>query len=768
MLHRVQRLTRLSLAHPRSTLALLAAVTLFFAAGALRVETDVGYRALLGHDHPTVARFDSFVSRYDGGFPLAALYRCGESPRCASVFDPAAVAMAADVAARVAHAPGVRRVESVATTPLWVPDGDEPVARRLADAPAAELPALGERALHDSLWPRALVSEDGRAAVIALEVASSEGQDNVAAYAALEAALAPYEARGWTFHRAGGPVEFVVAGAELQADTARLVPVMIALVGLVLFVLFRSLAAAVATLATVGVAVLWSFGAMGWLGLAQNSITQALPPLMLVICVCDGIHVMALYAAEGRADPGATRAALLQRTVADVGAPCVFTAATTAGGFASFVTSDLRSLAEFGAISAFGVMIALVLTFTLLPILALRIPPASVRAADATRRWEGWMERAVRSAGAHPGKILATAAAVGLLAALGLPQLRIDARFEDLYGEDSRVVRWVYAFRESLRRPDTLEVELIAPAAAAADDPKVMQTVEHTAAALAAIDGLGPARSLPDALALANQLGNQDDPFWRRVPGNQLDLRDLFEAMQQRDGGEIARYADLDGHRYRISLEAEKPPQEEMRRIFREVDARLAATLPEGWNAELTGPLTVVHEMVDEIQDSQVGSFAAATALVLTLIAIFQRSVWAALLAAVPTLLPVLVTLGLLGFAGISLDIGGTMVAAVVIGIADDDAVHLLDQYRRRRRAGQPPAEAIDGALLHVGRALVTTSVALAVGFLALTVSAWQTIASFGLIAALAITVALVAALFVLPACVLAWERVRARVRSAA
>jgi predicted RND superfamily exporter protein len=250
------------------------------------------------------------------------------------------------------------------------------------------------------------------------------------------------------------------------------------------------------------------------------------------------------------------------------------------------------------------------------------------------------------------------------------------------------------------------------------------------------------------------------------VPGNHLDLHDLLEAVKERDGGEIARYADLDGHRYRISIEAEKPPQEEMRRIFGEVDAQLAATLPAGWHAELTGPLTVVYEMVGEIQDSQVGSFAAATALVLTLIALFQRSLLAAFLAAVPTLLPVLITLGLLGFAGISLDIGGTMVAAVVIGIADDDAVHLLDQYRRRRRAGEPPAQAMDGALIHVGRALVTTSVALAVGFLALTVSAWKAIANFGLIAALAITVALVAALFVLPACVLAWEQVRARMRS--
>lgn len=752
-------LTRFSLGHPWAMLALLGAITAFFSVGALRVETDVGYRALLGRSHPAVARFDAFLERYDGGFPLVALYRCGESPGCTNVFEPDAIAMAADVVARLEGATGVRGLDSVATTPLFVPGEDEPVARRLAEAAPEELPALADRALHDSLWPRALVSEDGRAAVIALEVASSSGADNAAAYAALDAALAPHEARGWRFSRAGGAVEFVVAGGELLADTARLVPVMVLLVGGVLLALFRSLSAAVATLVSVGLAVVWTFGAMGWLSLAQNSITQALPPLLLVIGVCNGIHVMARYAAEGHAQPGAPRAALLLRVAGDIGAACAFTAATTAAGFVSFASSGLESLARFGVVAAFGVMAALGLSFTLLPILALRIRPDAVRAADASRTWEHALERAVLAARARPGAILTVAAAAALVCAIGLPRLRVDARFEDLYGEGSRVVRWAHALGDSLRRPDTLEIEVMAPPGSAPEDPEVLARVERVAGELAAIEGLGPARSLADAVALAHQLANEDDPFWRRLPTRAEDMREILDALARRDPVGLRRFFDAENLGYRIAVEAEKPPQEEMRRIFREVDAALARALPPGWRAERTGPFAVVHEMVDEIQRSQVGSFASATVLVLGLIAVFQRSWRAALLAAVPTLLPVLVTLGALGFAGISLDIGGTMVAAVVIGIADDDALHLLEQYRRRRRAGEPAAAAMHAALLHVGRAMVTTSLALATGFAALTVSSWQTIANFGAIAAIAILVALISALFVLPACVHAAER---------
>jgi hypothetical protein len=104
-----------------------------------------------------------------------------------------------------------------------------------------------------------------------------------------------------------------------------------------------------------------------------------------------------------------------------------------------------------------------------------------------------------------------------------------------------------------------------------------------------------------------------------------------------------------------------------------------------------------------------------------------------------------------------SLDVARAMIAAVVIGIGVDDAIHLLAHYKVRREEGDDPHAAISAALQHTGRAIVTTSVALALGFLTLMMSAWQTVASFGLFVAIAIIGALVATLFVLPALIFAF-----------
>jgi predicted RND superfamily exporter protein len=112
-----------------------------------------------------------------------------------------------------------------------------------------------------------------------------------------------------------------------------------------------------------------------------------------------------------------------------------------------------------------------------------------------------------------------------------------------------------------------------------------------------------------------------------------------------------------------------------------------------------------------------------------------------------------------MGFAGLSLDVGRAMIAAVVIGIAVDDSIHLLHRYQLERKAGASAQTAMRLALIGTGRPIATTSFALALGFMTLTASAWGTVSSFGFFVSLSILVALAAALFVLPALVTSFAR---------
>jgi predicted RND superfamily exporter protein len=213
----------------------------------------------------------------------------------------------------------------------------------------------------------------------------------------------------------------------------------------------------------------------------------------------------------------------------------------------------------------------------------------------------------------------------------------------------------------------------------------------------------------------------------------------------------------------RVSLEAEPGSYASGAELLQEVERHLSSELPDGWQSDITGPVKVYYHMVDEVQSTQLRSFATAAVVVFGLVALFFGSLSWAVAAMIPTVLPVLATLGAMGAWGIYLDMGTAMVAAVVLGIAIDDTVHLLVQYKRRRNAGRDAASSMREAALHVGRAVVTTSIALALGFFVLTLSSWASVASFGFLSGIAILGAMIADLIVLPALVLAIARLQTR-----
>jgi predicted RND superfamily exporter protein len=761
----MERLAAWALRHPAAVAALALALAAGLAVGALRVGSDAGYRAFLGAGHPVVRDLDAVAARFGGSVPFALTYRCADAAPCRSVFDAPALELAHTLAARLAAVPGVRRVESPATSPLLVSELLElPEARRLAPdgVPAPDLAALVPRALADPLWVSQLVSPDGRAGALIVVLADSSSDTAERAVDAALAAAAPFEARGFSFALAGGPVEFVVAGRELEQQAQRLVPVIVALVSVLLWLAFRSWPPALLAVAGVGLALLVAAGVQGWLGWPRTTFFQILPPLLLTIGVCYAIHLLAAYAdrldAAGGGD-GARRSALAQ-ALGDVARPCLYTALTTAAGFASFHASGLESLVRFGWIAALGVIAALLVTFTLLPVALARLPARWIAPPRPHARWTRAVDRLAAGAPRWRARTLVLTLALALLAGTGLSRLRIDASFEEIYGEENRVVRWA---REAarVRSAETLEIALSLPPGVEPTDPEALRTLARLEAqarpGLARpLSLLAPMRALHElfyggALALEGEDARPERfaSLLRMLRAEAPELVALYVAPAR--GDEPAAL--------RLSFQGEKLPQDELRALVASVERDARAALPPEYAVTVTGPLVVVSRMIDEIRDTQIGSFGSALLLVGALTALCLRSVPLALLAMVPTTLPVLLTLGAMGALGVPLDVGTAMVAAVVLGLGVDDALHLLSAYRRLRAAGLAHGAAVEAALREVGRALLTAAGALAAGFLVLAFVPWKSLASFGVVSVVAIAASLLADLFVLPALMLLRRR---------
>ena len=173
---------------------------------------------------------------------------------------------------------------------------------------------------------------------------------------------------------------------------------------------------------------------------------------------------------------------------------------------------------------------------------------------------------------------------------------------------------------------------------------------------------------------------------------------------------------------------------------------------------DATGYLPLYVRIMTLVVESQLWTFGLALAVILGVIGLLFRSVRAALLALVPNVLPVLLTLGVMGWIGIPLDVATVTIAAVLFGLVVDDSVHLLHRYGVGRERGLDPGSAVQWAGREGGPMLVTTTCVIGLGVLVLILAQVKSVVWFGGLTALGIGLALVVDLLVFPALIALYD----------
>lgn len=749
------RLTEVSLRRPWLTGALLLVITGVLCAGVPRVKPAYGFRVLVGSDHPAMKALDSLVEEFSGGYPIQIAWECGAGHPCERALDEVSLRMADALTRELAAAPNVTAVLGPSNAPLLVPGEGGFEVRRLVERgePASDARELAERALDDPLWVGDLVSEDGRVGVIVLQPSDNEPETDLLLTDMIDGALKPFRDRGFSYHVLGEATRNVSGGRALAESTGTLIPVLVLVIAAVLYVLTRSWQQTLVTLVTMGTSLLWTLGVLGWIDWPQDGMLQVLAPLIVIVGVCDAVHLLSRYAAERRADHSAPARVALLAAARDAGPACTITTLTSAGAFASFTASNLDTFVRFGVILPIGILACLILSFSLLPVL-IHLLPADARGPERTSAaWVPVIDAVVATSSKRAVPLLlVTALLLAVFGAGWALHLRADMSWTESLGESSEIVQSIEFIEEALGRSQSLEVDIRLPPGTAVEDPATLAAIARFSKRLSGIDGLGDAESVLDLIRRLNRLLHQDALEFERPGDSPAANAEILELLTFDDPDTLDRWLSLDRSRLRVSLAALETSQYERQAAHAEVRHWSREELPEGWEIQLTGAVAVQHDWILDVQTTQLRSFPIAFAIVFVLVAGFLRSWRYGLAAMVPTLLPVVVVLGAMGWLGMSLDVARAMLAAIVIGIGVDDSIHVLRQYQVRRGAGENTHDAMRGALQHTGRAVVTTSVALALGFLTLMMSAWQTVATFGFFVALSILGALVASLFVLPA----------------
>jgi uncharacterized protein len=198
----------------------------------------------------------------------------------------------------------------------------------------------------------------------------------------------------------------------------------------------------------------------------------------------------------------------------------------------------------------------------------------------------------------------------------------------------------------------------------------------------------------------------------------------------------------------------ERQPSRQKRAIIDDVSRIVAEEFPAGPGrpaGEVTGFFVLLAQLVERMLSDQWFTFFLAAAGIFLLLAAAFSSPLLAAVALVPNVLPIFVVLGMLGWAGERVNMGTAMIAAVSMGLSVDSSIHYIAAFRRRLAAGDAFSAALETAHQTAGRAMIFSTLALVVGFLALTTSGFIPTVSFGALSCLTLTGGLVGNLVVLP-----------------
>ena len=627
----------------------------------------------------------------------------------------------------------VERSESLTNTSLLVAAGDtlevRPVVPRPVPGGGAALARVRRQALDSPLLRRLLVDDSGRMAAINLRLRYDETVPEVLlnSVRSVRRELDRLEKpAGVRVRQVGGPVLFEYADRLIRRDVWVLSLAPLLLVGLFLVVFFRSVRGVALPLATVAATSLATFGALAATGHAINLVTSMLPALVMVIGVADAVHVLVAHQEETRAGKGAEEAAAA--AVARVGLPCLLTTLTTSVGFASLALSDISQVQEFGLFAALGVVLALIFSVVSLPALLAMLPAPRAKNGGEGAGLSDWLAGLRHHYARLRWVVLAAGVLLALVGGSGLLHLRVESSVVTFLPRDHAVHADMMVVEQRLTGTVSVVVHLwdrkaqeAAPAPAPAEapsgdeellvdpdddepdlapqrpaiqrreklrDPKVLQAMDLFAARVRRVPGVRKVVAISEYLKEVNRVMRGGGAGHYALPTDRRVIATYLELVSTQDADAMENLIAEDRASANVTILTRAHSSAELRGILDAIQKTLASPdirgrLGADVAVEVTGLGPLMASVADRIVVGQLRSCFVALGVICLMFVLVFWSVRTALMALVPNVLPILFTVGLMGWIGVSLNVTTVMIASIALGIAVDDTIHMLVRARR-------------------------------------------------------------------------------------
>ncbi len=621
-----------------------------------------------------------------------------------------------------------------------------------------ELNALTARLHQDQLIGGLFLAPSGTTAAFYIPVA--EDTDRKELLASLDTWLAAQSESAYDLSVTGPLVAEALLGDMVISDLLWLVPLMMLVITILLLLTLRSIAGVLIPLIEVLITLIWTLGAMALCGIPITLVTTIMPIILVAMAVTDEIHLLErlqfylqrnkLATAPPREQRELIRRAFMQ-ALGDVARPVVVTSLTTAAGFLSFLAASVAPLQHFGVFSSLGIVLAMLLSFTFIPALAILMParwfqpvlPGGIRQIFDKLRIHGNPRARYRS-----GSLLGSAAII-LISLPGLFMLSVQDSWIDNFDPRSSLVRAEQVFNQQFWGSYRFDV-VIEGREGFFNSAEGLQLVDKCYNALRRGPYVGGVASLLDPYDGAAKVLDDDRPLLALPPDSLSMMLDIANFFAQQIS--LNQFISADAASARLRIFVNSPDYLRSLALQEFLQRELPLLLGSHQvSYHFSGDIPLALEVVHEIVNNQLRSIAGSLLGVLLLLLIAFRGRLVSFVLMLPVSFAAMLMLAGMGYVGIPLGIATSMFAPLAIGIGVDFALHFTHRYRMQRRSGLAHADAVRESIATSGKAIAWNALVLALGFLVLTLSSLKPNHSLGLLLAGAMLCCYLCTLYLLP-----------------
>jgi len=528
--------------------------------------------------------------------------------------------------------------------------------------------------------------------------------------------------------------------------------------------------------------VIAMMGILGTFGWEVTVISSNFISLQLIITLAIVVHLIVRYREYLRKNPDSDQRTLVSDTVRAKFIPCLYAALTTIAGFSSLLFCDIKPVIHFGWMMSAGILVSLILTFFLFPACVVLLPKENPPSGN--RRFNfAFITLLADFTHKRGGLVMVLTLLLSVLTVAGLLRLVVENSFIDYFKESTEIYRGMKVIDEKLGGTTPLDIivqfedaDLAAESAEDSDEAYLedeedaelmelldeemeaqkdkywfiderLETIEKVHDYLDSLLETGKVLSFGTLLKLARNLRKgealdsfETNVFYTKLPEKYKDLI-------------IKPYVSFEANEARFSVRI-KDSLKSLKRdaLLKQIRHDLIHKLgldPD--RVKIAGAMVLYNNMLQSLFASQIKTIGVVALALLVMFLVLFRSLQLALIALFPNLFASGAVLGVMGWLNIPLDMMTITIAAISIGIAVDDTIHYIYRFREEIQKDGDYYQTLYRCHGTIGHAMYYTSVTIIIGFSILVFSNfWPTI-YFGLFTGLAMFIALVAALTLLP-----------------